>query len=269
VALFVGVTMLMTTGLVPMALTTVGNPDIESRVHLPFRELFRASPTGVMACFGIGLSASAYYGLLPSYATHIGISNAELAWLLSGMTIAGFLMQFPIGWLSDRIGRRPLIVAATGVAALVALIISLFPTGAFLISLTAFMVLSAAMAPLYALGVGQTNDYIAREEFVAASAGLLFVWALGATCGPVLAGELMDWLTPHSLFWYLSAAMGAMCLFTIIRIMMRKALSAAAQGNYVPSPITPISACSQGAPALDPRSHRSPNPASEPASQPT
>jgi MFS family permease len=256
--LFVAVTMLMTTGLVPMALTTVGNPDIEGRTHLPFRRLFRASPTGVMACFVIGLSASAYYGLLPSYAAHVGISNTELAWLLSGMTIAGFIMQFPIGRLSDHIGRRPLIVASTGVAAVVALVISLFPTSAFLPSLIGFMALSGAMAPLYALGVGQTNDYVAREEFVAASAGLLFIWALGASCGPVVAGELMDQLTPHCLFWYVSATMGAMCLFTIVRLIMRKALSVTAQGNYVPSPITPISASSQGAPALDPRSIHKP-----------
>ena len=93
--LFVVVTMLMTTGLVPMALTTVGNPDIDNRAHLPFRKLFAASPTGVVTCLGVGLASSAYYGLLPSYVSGLGIANRELAWMLSGMTLIGFLVQFP------------------------------------------------------------------------------------------------------------------------------------------------------------------------------
>lgn len=264
VVLFVSVTMLMITGLVPMALTTVGNPDIENRAHLPIRRLFAASPTGVTTCFGIGLAASAYYGLLPSYATHAGLSNEQLAWMLSGMTLAGFLMQFPIGWLSDHVGRRPLIVASTGAAAVVALVISELPGLSYPVLFALLVLLSGVMAPLYALGVGQTSDYVAREEFVAASAGLLFVWALGAALGPVLAGALMDRLSPVGLFWYVAAIVGGLCLFTLIRMLMRKALSARAQGNYVPVPITPISTSSQGAPELDPRSAHKPAPPEKP-----
>ena len=257
--LFVVVTMLMTTGLVPMALTTVGNPDIENREPLPFRRLIAASPTGVMTCFCIGLASPAYFGLLASYAAGLGFNNAELAWMLSGMTLIGFLMQFPIGWLSDHIGRRPLILASTGMAAVAAAAIPELPSPTFGLLMSCCVLLSGALAPLYALGIGQTNDYVEREEFVAASAGLLFVWALGATIGPMLAGALMDNTAPEALFWYLAVVLGLACLFTAVRMLMRKALSTEAQGNYVPSPITPLSSSSQGAPDLDPRSVHKPH----------
>ena len=75
----------------------------------------------------------------------------------------------------------------------------------------------------------------------------------------------MEKVAPHVLFWYLAGVLAAVCLFTAIRMLMRRALSPEAQGNYVPSPVTPISASSQGAPELDPRSpHRSAGTASQP-----
>lgn len=256
-ALFVFVTIFLITALVPMALTTVGNPNIEEREHLPLRRLFAASPTGVTTCFGSGLAASAFYGLLPPYATSLKLSDSELAWILSGCTIAGFIMQFPIGWLSDQIGRRPLIVVSTGVSAVMAVAVALSGITAFAPLLTMLIVLAATMAPVYALGVGQTNDYITKDQFVAASAGLLFTWALGATAGPIIAGYLMDTRGPAALLWYTATAMGFTCLFTLIRMAMRRALSPKDQGNYVPVPVT---ASTHGALELDPRAEHKPHP---------
>jgi MFS family permease len=211
-----------------------------------------------MTCFSVGLTSSAYYGLLPSFVTGLGTTDAELAWMLSGMTLIGFLMQFPIGWLSDHIGRRPLIAASTGAAAAMAVVIAELARVDFAMLFACLVLLSGAMAPLYALGVGQTNDYVAREEFVAASAGLLFVWALGATAGPIAAGWLMDHVSSRALFWYLAAILAVSCLFTLVRMLMRRAPSTDIQGDYVPLPITPLSTSSQGAPELDPRSAHKP-----------
>jgi MFS family permease len=265
--LFTVVTGTLITALIPMSLTVVGNPDIEERVHLPLVKLIAASPTGVATCFAVGLASSAYYGLLPSYATEAGLTNNQLAWLFTGATIAGFLMQFPIGWLSDHIGRRPLILASAVTSAGLALAVALLPEPSYTLVFWMIVLLSAVMAPLYALGIGQTNDYITKDQFVAASAGLLFIWALGAAAGPIAAGYLMDSTSSTSLFWYLAICQGALGAFTLIRMLMRRAPSAEEQGDYVPVPVTPMTSTSLGAPELDPRAVHRKHPQKKPSDE--
>ena len=265
--LFTVVTGMLITALVPMSLTVVSNPDIEEREHLPLVKLFAASPTGVTTCFVVGLGSSAYYGLVPSYATGAGLSNNQLAWILTGATVAGFAMQFPIGWLSDHIGRRPLILASSAASAALAFALIVLPIESFETLLAMLVLLSALMAPLYALGIGQTNDYIAKDQFVAASAGLLFIWAAGATIGPLAAGYLMDHAGTTSLFWYLALCQGALAVFTALRMALRPAPSAEQQGDYVPTPVTPMTSTSLGAPELDPRAVHRKHPHKKPADE--
>jgi hypothetical protein len=68
----------------------------------------------------------------------------------------------------------------------------------------------------------------------------------------------MDHVSPRALFWYLAAILAASCLFTLVRMLMRRAPSTDVQSDYVPMPITPLSTSSQGAPELDPRSAHKP-----------
>src|SRR5262249_2789513 len=119
-----------------------------------------------------------------------------------------------------------------------------------LLGLTFLLV--SATSPLYALGVGQTNDYISKKDFVAASSGLLFAWGCGASVGPALAAAIMIRLGPQGLFWFLAGAVGAMAAFILIRMALRRALSAVQQGNYVAMSVG-VGAGAGCAPELDPR----------------
>ena len=73
--------------------------------------------------------------------------------------------------------RRPVIIGTMAVATAMAPFIGATPTLPFAWLLGLFFVLTAFQSPLYALGVGQTNDYVDRKDFVPAAAGLLFLWA--------------------------------------------------------------------------------------------
>jgi MFS family permease len=248
--LFCIIAMLFGTALIPMALTRVGNPEIGDRVHFGIRKLLSISPTGVVVCFGSGLLTSAYYGLLPAYAERVGLTTGELALLFSASTIAGLIIQFPIGFLSDHFGRRPLILISLISAATLAALVASLDSPTFVTLLIVLFFFDGAIAPLYALGVGQTNDYTAKRDFVAASAGLLFAWGLGSAIGPTIAGFVMGLLGPLGLFWYMAASLSIIASFVTIRILVRRALSAREQGNYVAVPQT---AGTYGAPELDPR----------------
>jgi MFS family permease len=247
--LFTAVALAFATAVLPMALTTVGNPEIESRSHFGIFRLFRISPLGVVACFGTGLVSSALYGMAPVYIEGIGLGARHLSVFLSVAILGGLLVQFPIGWLSDRFGRRPLMLISGGLAACFALAITFFDGSSFPTILALAFCFSSATAPFYALGVAQINDYITPRDFVAASGGLLFAWGLGASAGPSAAGWLMQFFGPKGLFFYLSGVLAVIALFIVYRMMKRRAKPAALQGNFLP-----IEPQTCAAPGLDPRS---------------
>ncbi len=251
------VVMLLTTALVPMALTRIGNPEIGHRTHFGIGRLFRISPSGVTTCFASGLVASAFYALLPAYIATAGYTTSELAIIYSGSTVAGLIIQYPVGMLADRLGRRPLMVAcALGGAALAGAVAWLGPLSFGLLFALLFA-LEGIVAPLYALGIGQTNDYIERKDFVAVSAGLLFVWGVGSAVGPTVAGVAMARLGNAGLFWFMAAGLGLVAVFLVVRIAVRHAKSAREQSNYVAVPLSPGT---YGAPEMDPRAEPEPHP---------
>jgi MFS family permease len=260
--LFALIAFTLSIALVPMALTKVGNPEIGHRSHFGIARLYRISPLGVSACFASGLINTALWGLLAVYTEDVGYSEKQLSILLSVSVLGGLLVQYPVGFLADRFGRRPLMLVVALAGGTVAAAIALWGTQSFYWLLGMTFVLASLTAPLYALGVGQTNDYIERKDFVAASSGLLFAWGVGAVAGPTLAGVVMRPLGGPGLFWFLVGALAVIAVFVLFRMAVRRALSAREQGNYVAVPVTQAT---YGAPELDPRAAAEPKPATAPA----
>lgn len=245
--LFVVIGMGFAAALLPLALTRTGNPEIGERSHFGVAKLFQISPLGVTACFGAGLVNAAFYGLAPVYVQGIGLAPSHLSFLVTAAILGGLVAQFPIGGFADKLGRRPVMLGALCVAlALAAAMLALRP--GFPVLLVLFFFYGGATAPLYALGVGQTNDYIERRDFVAASGGLLFAWALGASAGPNVGAWIIEAAGPKGLFYYLIGVLGVIAVFTVFRMLKRPAPPAEQQSRFVAtSPDT------TRAPILDPR----------------
>jgi len=243
-------TILLAAAMIPLALTRVGNPEIGHRESFSIVKLIKASPTGVVCCFASGMLTGGFYSLLPVYVERIGHTPQDLSILIAIGTTAALIVQYPVGYISDHYGRRPVIIGSMVIAAVMALIIAATPELPFTWLLGMFFLLTAFQSPLYALGVGQTNDYVDRKDFVPAAAGLLFLWGVGACAGPTLIGFIMEWVGPSGLFFYLGIGFVFVTLFAIYRVFRRRAKTPKEQSDFVPIPnIQNV----YGAPELDPR----------------
>jgi MFS family permease len=242
-------TILLAASMIPLALTKVGNPEIGHRESFNIVKLIKASPTGVVCCFASGMLTGGFYSLLPVYVQEVGYTPRDLSILIAIGTTAALIVQYPIGYISDHYGRRPAIIGTMAIAAAMALIIAATPGLTFAWLLGMFFLLTAFQSPLYALGVGQTNDYVDRKDFVPAAAGLLFLWGVGACVGPTLIGFVMQW-KPEGLFLYLGVGFAVVALFALYRVFRRRAKTPKEQSDFVPVPnINNV----YGAPELDPR----------------
>jgi len=256
--MFCLITVMMASAIIPLALTKVGNPEIGHRSHFGIIRLYTISPLGVLACFSAGFINTGLFVLLPLYAKRLGYGDARISILLSIAVIGPLFIQYPVGWLADRFGRRPLMLTTTLLAIALSGGIVALPPAAFLWLVGLTMLLAGMISPLYALGVGQTSDYIAKKDFVSASAGLLMAWGIGAVLGPLVAAPTMRFLGANGLFYFVSGCHVLLAGFIAYRMLARRALSAKEQVNYVAVPITQGT---YGAPELDPRGEAEASPA--------
>ena len=109
-------------------------------------------------------------------------------------------------------------VASLGLAVIISISLAVCGAAPFWVLIVLGCLLSGVTAPLYGLGAGQTNDRVSRGDYVAASGGLLFAWALGSTVGPLAAGAVMARAGANSLFAVLAVALLLLSRFTLLRI---------------------------------------------------
>ncbi len=231
--LFIIPSVLVSISFAPILLSVSQAPSFASTKSMSLPALYRASPLGVVAMFLMGGVFSAQFGMSALYATRAGLDAGRLSAFLAAFYVGALLMQVPIGWLSDRMDRRRLIlgVSAGGAAAAA---FGLVSGGAFPALLAAAFVMGGFANPLYSLLIAYVNDAVETEDMPAASGGLLFVNGVGAILGPVALGALMGAMGPPG-FWAFSAALfTAVVLYAAYRMARRPVQVTGEAATYTP-----------------------------------
>ncbi|MBB3770375.1 MFS family permease [Angulomicrobium tetraedrale] len=171
-----------------------------------FGRLLRITPLiVVLAVLQTGMTNMNFGVLAPIYATHTGHPAGTAAALVIVFSLGGFIAQFPVGWLSDRIDR-PLILAGAGlIAALCCLATALFGHLSTPLLFVLLFVYGATTLCIYPVAIAYAGATIERRFVVAVSGRLLFVYSIGAVIAPPLSNELMARTEPAALFLFLGA----------------------------------------------------------------
>lgn len=225
--------MLLSLGLVPVALTRLPEPGAVSEIRLDLRRLHRVSPLAVAGALASGLANGALWGLGPLFAQRVGLSEFGIAAFMSAVILGGAALQWPIGRLSDRFDRRKVLVGAcfAGVAAALG---GLATAGAATpLVYCAFLYGGPAFA-LYSLSLAHANDHAAPEEVLETTRGLLLLYGLGAAAAPIAAGGLMGVWGPRSLFAYFAAVLALVGAYGLLRMIRRDSAPLDSQEVFVP-----------------------------------
>jgi MFS family permease len=236
------VAIIIALALVPIALTRAEAPAHEgggARINL--MRLYRQSPFGLVAAFLCGVTASAFFTLGPILAQRRGLDTGGIAAFMASGTLDGFLMAWPLGWLSDRLDRRLVIIgAAATAAATLCIIMALVPDEAtrWVLYLCAG-VFGATIIPTYSVVMAHVNDSVGEGELVAASGGLLITQGVGATVGPLLAGFAMA-AFEQGFGYTLIATQIIIAVFGVYRLKRRAAPPETHKGTFAIEPPVPV-----------------------------
>ena len=235
VDLFILVSILLSFALLPILLSISEAPKFDNPKRLALKELFVISPLGFVGAFFIGLAHGVIFGYGAVYAITKELSTFEISVFMVIVSTFGAIFQWPVGFLSDRIDRRIILISVTLIASVLSIFILIFSY----LSLIVFFIILAFYAgmslPMHSLAVAHTNDYLQSDQIVAASSAINILVGIGAILGPITVSLFMKIIGPDGFFVYLFIVHLLLGLFGLYR-MGKRTKQADLESQYVPLP---------------------------------
>ncbi|MBY5932939.1 MFS transporter [Tateyamaria omphalii] len=230
--LFVIPSVLVSLAITPILLSISPVPAFDTTKPMTLRELVGYSPLGCVGMFLLGGVFAAQFGMAAVYGTAAGLSVAQISAFVSTFFIGAVVLQYPIGWISDRMDRRVLILIAAAIGGLGS-VIGLLLGGNFAMLLVSAFVVGGMSNPLYSLLLAHTNDFLDHDDMAAASGGLVFINGLGAVFGPLIVGALMESVGPSGFYMFTGVLFAALVGYAAYRTTQRATVPVDETGAYV------------------------------------
>ncbi|PQV52405.1 MFS transporter [Paraburkholderia sp. BL21I4N1] len=185
--------------------TTPHAADDEHAAHGSWRHVLPQMPALVIGTGFFALFDTIALSLLPLFAMSHGMTTEVAVLLASALLLGDTTMQFPIGWLADRLGRERVHI---GCGVIVVLLLPLLPwaiTSPWL-CWPLLYVLGAAAGAIYTLSLVACGERFRGIALVSASSLVGAAWGAASFGGPLVAGALMKGVGNDAMVGVLFAA---------------------------------------------------------------
>ena len=176
--------------------------------------VFARAPLIVCAVAIFGLYETALLTLLPIWGVRIGLPDRLAAAAVSAAYFGAIALQFPIGWLSDKLARLTVLRLCGAVGLVGALLLpSAAASRPALFAL--LFVWGGTAAGIYPVALGMVGDRFHGGDLIAANAGIVIAYGLGGLLGPTLGGAAMDLRNPDGLLGLFIVVFAVLLLATV------------------------------------------------------
>jgi MFS family permease len=235
--LFIIISVVVSLSFAPILLSVSPAPQFQTSKRMTLSQLWSISPLGVVGQFFLGAIFAALFGMASVYGTERGLTVKDISLFVAAIYFGGMILQYPIGWVSDRMDRRVLIFIVCSIGTFFSFAANLSDN--FIWLLIVAFIIGGVSNPLYSLYIAYTNDYLEHDDMASASGGLIFLTGIGAIFGPSIVGWLLDAYGAASYFWFIGSVMAIMGSYALYR--MTQTSSTAVEDTSTYAPITPTS----------------------------
>ena len=231
-ALFIVSSVLVSISFAPILLSISPTPAFETAKPMRLKTLIKISPLGCFGMFLLGGVFSAQFGMSAVYGVAAGLTITQISFFVSSIYVGALLMQYPIGWFSDRVDRRLVILIVASLGGVMSLVAFSFDQY-FSALLAAAFIIGGTSNPLYSLLIAYTNDYLEADDMASASGGLIFINGMGAISGPLVTGKMMDAFGTQAFFMVIATLMLTLTGYAGYR-MTQRSRDGIEDGLYAP-----------------------------------
>lgn len=154
--------------------------------------------------FGYGFLEATLHGVFPIYGLRIGHDVAVLSLIIPCFALGSILSQFPLGMLSDRFGRRRILLFVLA-AGIVCFSFAAFLEASILGLFIVFTLAGMFVGSLFSLGISYMVDLLPKALLPAGNLMIGISFSVGSISGPLLGGLFIQ-LFPNISFFYVIVA---------------------------------------------------------------
>lgn len=181
---------LMALGVIPLIMARGAAPAMDSHASVSPWRFIRAAPAATLGAFVFGVVETGAMLLLPVHGLRMGLDVQTATWLLAAFTLGNVALQLPIGFLSDRVTRLPLLSA---IALISGGILLLLPSVTPLWGVAALLFLAGGISGgIYPLSLALIGERFTESDLAAANGAVVALYSIGLIIGPPLTGLVID-----------------------------------------------------------------------------
>ncbi|MCB1172308.1 MAG: MFS transporter [Leptospiraceae bacterium] len=236
--LFCVVSILLSISLVPVALTRSVAPELPPAPRMSLRRLYTLSPTGLIGMVFIGIINGAFFGMTPVYLQQAGLQTGDIAWILSAGLTGAFVLQWPMGLVSDKVDRRWVLLSSFSFTGIVSLWLIMVQPDSFLDYVYGFVAFGGFGLTSYAICLAHVNDAVDASDILPVSSSLVLIFGFGAALGPMAAGLCMQLMGGEGLFLLMLVLNATAGLYLCWRIIVHVPVAVSEKEDFLPLPRT-------------------------------
>lgn len=180
-------------------------PKLSEATGNRFVKTYRIAWFVLIPGFLFGLMEASMNSNFPLYGMRIDLGQQWISLLLVSFGIGSLILQLPLGIWSDKIGRKPILIACGIVGSIT---FSLIPVAHDNIPLlfVLFIISGGVVGSFYSLGLAYAADVLPRSILPAANILTSIHFSIGSILGPTLGGFGIKYIAPYSIFLFLGSA---------------------------------------------------------------
>jgi MFS family permease len=181
---------LMASGLIPLFLARRNVPQLAQTASPNPWRFIRAAPAATLGAFIFGVVETGAILFLPVHGLRLGLEPAAAAWLVAAFTLGNVALQIPVGLLSDKVARLPL-MAALAISSALALLALLANPGPWPSAVLLFLA-GGISGGIYPVALVMIGERFTDADLASANGAVVALYSLGLILGPPVIGVMMD-----------------------------------------------------------------------------
>ena len=196
-------------------------PEISPRHSLPLGSVLRAAPAVFGAACIAGFSEVTFYTFSSLYGIRGGLGESDALRALTVFLFGGIVLQYPLGWISDRWDRKRALLLLAGLTSALCLLLPWSVADPVVFAATLFLI-GGGVLGFYTLGLALLGQSFRPQDFAVANAGFIIFYEIGSASGPLLTGSAMDIWDPHGFIAVPAAICGLYAVAGVVVLWLRR-----------------------------------------------
>lgn len=200
---------------IPLNLNRIKEPPIPEKKAISIPSVFSLAPLALVTSITAGILTNGFFSMASLYVLLQGYDAKEVSFFMTIAMAGGFIAHSIIGGISDKFGRRPVIIGCCVVSLISAAAFLYFRADIKIQYLFSFF-LGSGVFCLYALALARANDMMEyKSKSVEIGRAVLFSYSVGSLLSPIIMGGSMSIFGPSGFLWVYVVSLSCLILFAL------------------------------------------------------